>query len=493
VHVSLEVRRDPPPTAKVAGADVLGSVAVQLALTFPAWVRRRRFVVSYVDDTTIHQRMSVDFSLPEPSWFWTPDPPQPGTVLYVPLHILRKETLDRFSIADEEGRRLTMLPRADNGALAVAGLLPLVVELSAGRNLPVAKLEAALREVVTGRQTPQASPSEAAKRTQHDDVLGKVLTKEDETRALVEDLAGGFLMLVPVTYAPGVDRLLKAEWDVPNYWHGRRDKQRIRRHAQSALASVGWADKVQSIPELQFGWARTTHVEIVAPAEVQMSEASLNVTQYDPDPKFREPVSTPALRTAFNKPCATLNASPRIAFDPYEPDVERREQAIGELLQCRGDTGSVDLRFRSPAHGVLLATTTASAVIVALLWFVQGTLATLDRQTTSAVLLIFPAILAAYLLRHGEHEFARRLLVGVRLAGLGVALCSLGISAMLGLVHVRTEAADGRLVADAGVQNWARGVAIAASVLAAVLLIGYLRTWLWSDLRSRRRSNDGYG
>jgi len=489
--VSVEVRRDRPRAAKVADADVLGSVAVQLALAFPAWVRRRRFVVSYVDDTTIHQRMSVDFSLPEPSWFWTPDPPQPGTVLYVPLHILVKETLDRFSISDEQGRRLTMLPRADNGALAVAGLLPMVVALSAGHNLSVAQLKAALSEVVTGRQTRPGDPAKARVRAQLDGVLAEVLTREDETRSLVEDLAGGFLMLVPVTYAPGVDRLLKAEWDLPNYWHGQRDKRRIRRHAQSALASVGWADKVQRIPDLQFGWARTTHVEIVSPAEVRMSEASLNVTQYDPN--LRAPVVTRGLRTAFEKPCATLNASPRIAFDPYEPDVERREQAIGELLQCRGDIGSVDLLFRSPAHGVLLATTTASAVIVALLWFVQGTLATLDRQTTSAVLLIFPAILAAYLLRQGEHEFARRLLVGVRLAGLGVALCSLGISAMLALAHVRAEAADGRLVVDAGVQSWARGVAIAASVLAAVLLVGYLRTWLLSDLRGRRRSNDGHG
>src|SRR4051812_8018036 len=78
----------------------LGVIAVQLALHFVVWVRRRRFIVSYIDDTTIHQRMSVDFALPEPDWFWSTAPPSPGSTIYVPLHIPVKETLDQFSVFD---------------------------------------------------------------------------------------------------------------------------------------------------------------------------------------------------------------------------------------------------------------------------------------------------------------------------------------------------------------------------------------------------------
>lgn len=169
-------------------------------------------------------------------------------------------------------------------------------------------------------------------------------------------------------------------------------------------------------------------------------------------------------------------------------------------------------------------------MLTALLWVASEHLASLDRQTFSAVLLVFPAILAAYLLRPGEHAFARRLLVGVRLCGLGVAICSVAISALLGVASLsreRTLVADAvpvgtqslvcaaenagvgsgrgrrselrtltcqmgaRVVeANPATQWWAMRTAAVATVLAAVLLVGLLRTWVWSDLRSRKKTDD---
>jgi hypothetical protein len=209
-----------PAPRQVLDKEDLGVIAVQLALYLPQWVRRRRFIIDYVDDTTIHQRMSVDFVLPEADWFWSPTRLEPGTKIYVPLTIALKDTLDQFTAYDEGGRRLSMLPTADNGALAVAGLLP-IVRGAAGRLADLATLERHLGDIVFARKTPDHDPIEEVLQPKLDGELRAILPVQDEVRSLLRDLARGFLMLVPVTYEPGVDRLLKAEWDFPNYWRGR--------------------------------------------------------------------------------------------------------------------------------------------------------------------------------------------------------------------------------------------------------------------------------
>jgi hypothetical protein len=504
----------------------LGVIAVQLALSFPEWVRRRRFVVSYVDDTTIQQRMSIDFQLPGPEWFWSTTAPQPGDKIYVPIYLPEKDTLDQFTAFDENGRRLTMLPTADNGALAVAGLLPLVRALAAER-LPVSQLDGMQRKlreelvkIVMAPKRPGSDPVVEVLEPALAAELGTVLNAEDETKAVVRDLARGFLMLVPVTYEPDADRLIKAEWDVPNYWHGKRGGNRLALWAQSGLASIGWADKRQHLPALQIGWSRSTHVEIVAPADVQMSAVSLEAEQYDPATK----ATVRTVRTVYNKPRATINVAPRVPFNPFEKDRSLREASARQLLQARGDTGAVDIRFRSPASGVLVAATVASAMLTALIWVAGEHLAILDRQTFSAVLLVFPAILAAYLLRQGEHDFARRLLVGVRLCGLGVAVCSVAVSAILGVAPLTREARQAvgsgsqattrhltcvarnapirglaclepaavapRVTADPATRTWISRLAVVASLLSGVLGVGLLRTWLWSDLRNRKKTEE---
>lgn len=515
----------PPPALD---KEDLGVIAVQLALHFVVWVRRRRFIVSYIDDTTIHQRMSVDFALPEPDWFWSTTSPSPGQTIYVPLHIPVKETLDQFSVFDEGGRRLSMLATAENGAIAVAGLVPPVRGL-APEATSTEDIEKALRAIVMAPKRPDYDPVVCVyEKELADGVLTKVLTRDDEIRAVVRDLASGFLMLVPVSYQPGEDRVLKAEWDVPNYWHGRREGRRLYRLGRrvlSCLASIGWSDKRQLIPELQIGWGRSTHVEVVAPPDVSMASAALRSVQY-----AAPGTSKTAVRTVFNKPRTTINIAPRVEYDPYEKDAKKREAVATAALQCRRDEASLELRFRSPPAGVLVAATTAAAMLTSLVWVASEHLDTLDRQTFSAVLLVFPAILAVYLLRPGEHDFARRLLTGVRLCGLGVAVCSIAVAAILGvatltrekptaagkpgtqqlrcratnspgkggrrppavraLVCESTPAVMSAVEPNPPVRTWTRRLAWAATGLSAVLLVGFLRTWLWSDLRNRNKADE---
>ncbi|MGH2968855.1 MAG: hypothetical protein ACRDK0_07300, partial [Solirubrobacteraceae bacterium] len=65
-----------------------------------------------------------------------------------------------------------------------------------------------------------------------------------------------------------------------------------------------------------------------------------------------------------------------------------------------------------------------AALSAILLGVFSPRLAQLDGQTTSAILLVIPALLFGYLARPGEHAIATRLLVGVRLLGLIAAVAA---------------------------------------------------------------------
>jgi hypothetical protein len=520
----LLLGRKPWPVEQVDATDslptsTLGLVAVQLALTFPTWVRRRRFGISYVDDTTIRQRMSVDFALPEPAEFWATGPsPAPGDTVYVPLHILRKETLTNFNVFDESGTRLSTLTTQDNGTLAAAGLGALVSGLAHRPPDEKRELRDSITEIVMAPKTPAHDPVERVLKPKLMGLLGQVLD-DDEVRALVTDLAAGFLLLVPVEYRPGRDRVVKAEWDGPNFWHGRQETGGIRRTTQSLLASIGWADKQQNIPGLQLGWAQSTHVEVAAPPDVEMTAATLNAVQFEPSDGSTH---TPT-KTVYDQPRINLNTSPRAKVPPRATP---SAAAYAALLRCRGDTGSVDVRFRTPAGGVLLASVVASSVTCALLWTAGGRLAALDAQTSTAVVLVLPIIVAAFLARPGEHVFATRLLVGVRLCALLVGLCSLAVAGVIGLatierpiehdVPAQTASCDaqhdrvgGRQLrlrrldcalpaaepttdppteANPAARAWVRRLAGVATFFTAVLAVGFVRTWL-ADVVHRGRED----
>jgi hypothetical protein len=190
---------------------------------------------------------------------------------------------------------------------------------------------------------------------------------KEETWALLQDLAGGFLMLVPVEYRPGQDRLLKAEWDIPNYWHGKPGADAFRRHAQSALASLGWISKPQSIPGLPIGWAPSTHVEVVAPEDVDVMSVTLDARQYRPASND----VAQSRRTIYNKPRTVVNVSPLVSFARTPgPDEER------DILKARSDEATVEVRFRTPPHGVIMAATAVAVPLTILVWFAAANLGT---------------------------------------------------------------------------------------------------------------------
>ncbi|MGH2948555.1 MAG: hypothetical protein ACRDPC_20245 [Solirubrobacteraceae bacterium] len=501
--------------------DQLGIIATYLALEFPLWVRRRKTTHRYVDDTTVDLRISIDFRLPAADRFPATARPERGQLLYVPLDIATKTSLIRFSVRDEEGNALSLQNTRENTALATAGMNAVVNGLAGTGSRPAIEpdqLRPELEKIIAAPGDTWQAAVEAA--LGPGELLGQVLAEHDEYRDLLEKLANGFLMLVPVEYNPCLDRVLKLEYRVVQEWSGRGRRSSTRRLANE-LASIGWLDKVQDFEPLRIGWAQGSHFEFEAPEEVELAEARLDTVQFDE--RFDDRVQFRRRVVVYDRPQVDLNVSPRVVHDPHDAD----DASLQALMRCRYDTASVRLRLAPPLTGVFAAAVLTSMVISVLLWLVFARLPHLDGQTSSAVLLLLPALLAAYLIRPGEHAFATRLLLGVRLLALLVGLFALAVATIIGAGVIKREAppppttrfsctsesdiigpsrrpavrlrsldcasvprATAAAEANPNTERVVKGIAIAATTVTFVLLIGFVRTSFADWRRGRKEPHE---
>jgi len=374
-------------------------IAIDLAASFPQWVRRRKTTYRFVDESTVTLRQSIDLVLPDADWF--ADPPQLRDTIYIPLHILRKETLTGFSVTDREGLPVSVLNTHENATLVTEGFGALIN--------PDAPGAAALRAVVLA-ETPVAGSERL-------EDLPEGLVPGGQYQALLHDLAVGFLVLVPVSYEADANHIFKLEWSATYGWAQRGFGGGLR----SVAASFGLADKVLEFPDLPVGFAHGTHFEFDAPEGVRNLETKLEPVEDDGEvegqPSHR--------RIAYAKPQANVNISIR---DPTN------------VVACRSDLAKVTLRLRPRRGGTFLAIVVVAWLTVALLATIAARLSHLDVQTGSAVVLVLPAVLAAFLAREGEHAIAGRLRMGVRVCGLLIAALAFGAAILIGVGELRESA-----------------------------------------------------
>ncbi len=94
------------------------------------WVHRRVETVSFLDGSSVHRRMSVDFDLPGEE-----ARPRTGPPL-VPLTLLEKRPLVNLDVRDESGAALAVLNAEENGFVAWSLLARVVQVLLAGPTNP---------------------------------------------------------------------------------------------------------------------------------------------------------------------------------------------------------------------------------------------------------------------------------------------------------------------------------------------------------------------
>jgi hypothetical protein len=383
----------------------LGLIAVDLAANFPAWVRRRKTTYEFVDERTLALRQSVDLTLPQPGWFGTVAPLSEETV-YVPLNILVKDPLPGFSVRFADGRSVSALSKRENATLAIDGFAR-VIEDRTGRNTTPA-VRGWLRDVIAA---PTAKDGDAA----FDRVsarLGRILDMGTEHGTLLKDLRRTFLLMVPLRYQPGTDHVLKIEWTQPFTW----SLPGLAGTLRGCASALGLVDKALDLPDLSIGLAMGTHYEFSAPEGVRTLSAQLDTWQYDPVTRKTE--HYPKRRVVFLKPRIHLNVSIRDAQN---------------VALCRSDLGRIRLRLRPRRGGTFVAVVAVSWLTALLLWVVANRLGQLDVQTSSAIVLILPVLLAAWLARDDEHAIASRLRSGIRTLGFVVAGLALAATVVIGV------------------------------------------------------------
>jgi hypothetical protein len=389
----------------------LGFIALDLAASFPEWIRRRKTTYRFLDERTVQLHRSIDLVLPDLDWFaWAP---KAGQTIYVPLDIFQKETLAGFTIANADGAAVSLLNTHENGTLATEGFSALVDRYADSE--PPGSFRQSLGEIIFAVDADAGNRAFAAA-----EELRKILP-DDQYEALLEDLGGGFLILVPLEYQPDANHIFKIDWSVPYSW----SKPGLGGTLRSVAASLGLADKELNFPELSIGFSQGTHFEFRAPESVRNLETILAVDQYDPD---RGRVALERRRVVYAKPQANVNVSVRSAT---------------EAVASRSDLGSVTVKLRPRRGGVFLAIVIVAWLTTLVLAAIASRVGQLDAQTSSAVVLVLPAVLAAYLAREGEHAIAGRLRAGIRVGGLLISALAFAAGILIGVGELREPARTG--------------------------------------------------
>ncbi|HEY5428637.1 MAG TPA: hypothetical protein VIK04_05920, partial [Solirubrobacteraceae bacterium] len=93
---------------------------------------------------------------------------------------------------------------------------------------------------------------------------------------MINDLALGFLQLVQVTYQPGLHRVLKVAYDVPQAW----SDPTANRWWERGLRAVAALPRRQTFSNVNLGQGMGYHVEVIAPEDTELVEAKLTGGQW---------------------------------------------------------------------------------------------------------------------------------------------------------------------------------------------------------------------
>lgn len=428
-----EQRRERLARQRLKNEHDTGTDIVELLTDF-SWVHRRVELVRFVDQHTVLRQTSVDFTLPE----------EQTTNLrrlhpaVVPVGMLKKRDLSRFSMWDEEGRRLVMFTTEQNGYYAASALVALA--RSTRRKLGIAEdvpadILAALREVAkqptrqaealvgclrNGVAAEEANGTLKAfqdrvdednaglrtlvERLRAHEAIAKQLMSAKSLSGLAQELASQFIVMTELRNGDGnADtgrrRLLKYAYEEPPASYSPPGR-RVMRWSSAMVCRAGlWPEK-RTLDRVPVGTAHSYHVEVEAPDDIEFIGAALLAE--DPGRVGEKPRRSRAEGTELQRVHLRVGNAPR-AY-----------------------SGPVWVRFRAVRAGFLVSALLTAWLVVALLHFGEPQLPKLtgsNLEAAATLLVALPTILAAYLLRSGEHQLASRLLFGPRMLLLGSAAC----------------------------------------------------------------------
>jgi hypothetical protein len=227
--------------------------------------------------------------------------------------------------------------------------------------------------------------------------------------------------------------------------------------------ALSWWHKTITLDSVPVGTARSYHIELEAPEDVEFIGARL--TAEDPGRDDDEPRRVRSTTTERQRVHLQVSGAP--------PAV----------------TGPVWVQVRAVRAGFLRSALVLSALVAALLAVGEERLPviTSKAEAAAALLLAIPTLLAAFLIRPGEHEMVSRMLVGVRALLVGSAACTLVAAALI----------SGGYGLDTATHVWNLGKWVAAGLAGAMLAsyalpyvtprLSRATSWVYDQWRRLRR------
>jgi hypothetical protein len=439
----------------------VGKITAMLLSQGPQWVHRRVETLTLIDESVMRRHVSVDFTLPK--WVTTKiRTPEEEEVFLVPIGILeRAAAAMNIDVRDENGTALSLLTRRGSALLSGATLAEMALQALRRRKVrrPVhAEIVAAIAFATTIYNVDDVWPyveslispaSEAWSKLSADSTLQREILRNDrEFCDFLGLFATGSLAYVPLCDAAGRNRVLKMTCNEES------------RYSPDRLSLLAWSPSVLIAPVPLVGLAESYHVQITLPANVEFTEAGLTARR--PSDLLRAAVGGSASETteAYRR----FRGGAVRAVHLYEP---RSHQVA---------TGWTWFAMRAQRRGLLFGAWMASLLITAMLSFFGVVTDSVVRQPSSAssLLLLAPGLVAAYLLRPGEHAMARKLLRAPRFFLIMSTAMTFAAAAVLVALYPETPKAGEVPKASSDLEWSLRGLAIAAVVWLACLTVSFI-------------------
>ena len=451
------------------------------------WVVRRVEGIEFVDDRTVRRRVSVDYTVPADAVALRVGEGQ--TLRILPLALMRRKNMINFHYRDHDGRPMSLLGLRENQALTLAVVrawADATLKPSARKRWPQLPedLGDLLDDVIAGDQAELDSAyRKLERRAKH--VPPRV---DDRLMTVLERLAGNFVLFATECAPPGTRRIVKWSYDEPltllhsttGYQghaqgpcpgrpkkgekaeplsYGKTGEDQPWWHGNPLRAGLGLQPTLIRFPTPGAELAASFHIEITAPPEVSIVQASMLAGP--PNLRFDEGGPDPD-RQRWADHVADLGIDrPRRARDRRRPsfdsvgggyptvDLHVADVPFGSLSRAQ-----VELQA-SPAgwmSGAWLVTLLATATLMAAWWARPE-----DTEPAELVLISFAAAMVAVVLRPDPHVMVTRLLSRLRT-----------LAAASGVLVLAGGCAFAFLGAD-DARPWITGLALVSVVPALVL------------------------
>jgi hypothetical protein len=433
----------------------VGGITAALLGRGPQWVHRRVETMSFVDDRVVRRHLSVDFTLPK--WLRTKlQTPAGEQVFLVPITLLeRRDAAMNFDVMDEHNVALPLLTRREDSQLTGAALTELALQALRRHKIKGAVHDDIVAAIAFSSTSTYEdglpyirsliSPRSSEWRLLSADSTAQreVLRQDDDFCDFLGAFAKSSLAFVPVVGAAGCHRVLKLSFD---------EEVLLSR---SALSFIGWSPTVV-VPTLPLvGLAETYHVQVTPPPNIEFTEAGLSAQR-----------PCELIRTTVGERTAS-------ATDTYRRFAGGPIRSV-HLYQPRSHqlaSGVMWFAIRAERRGLLFGAAVAALLIAAMLTFFGVVTDAIVQQPSSStsLLLLAPGLVAAYLLRPGEHAMARKLLGVARLLLILEAAMAFAAAATMIALYPEVASAEEVPQASSALEWSLRGLAIGAGALLLLL------------------------